>query len=66
MDEIKKIISQDVSNQQKVHKLLEYDCHIHTNLGTESTPTQREEVKTLSQNIINEVVKLDPELKYLQ
>lgn len=66
MKTIKDILQSEVSDQQKVSDLLELDSALHTNLGLESTEKERKEVRKQSDRIIDEVVKLDPELKYLK
>lgn len=59
---IEKIISQDITDKEKIDKLLELDCNMYTNLGIDSTKTEKQEVKRMSKKIykaiqnINEVI----------
>lgn len=45
-----------------VDELLEQDAKLYTNLGTDSTPEEREEVRRKSKRIYNKIAKLDPEM----
>ncbi len=49
------------SDRKKIDALLEFDCNMYTNLGTESTKTQREQVKKNSRAIYRAISKIDYE-----
>jgi hypothetical protein len=66
MEQIKLILSKEISNESKVNELLKFDSEMHTNLGIDSTAQERLNVKQLSDIVINEVIKLDPDLNYLK
>ena len=52
IDDIEQIASStQLSNRQKVDELLRIDCKQYTELGIDSTKTEREEVKKLSRKI---------------
>tara|TARA_R100000734_G_C3204240_1_gene21893 strand:+ start:231 stop:473 length:243 start_codon:yes stop_codon:yes gene_type:complete len=52
IDDIEQIASStQLSNRQKVDELLRIDCKQYTQLGIDSTKTEREEVKKLSRKI---------------
>jgi hypothetical protein len=48
---IENIIRQDITDKEKIDKLLEFDCNMYTNLGTDSTKTEKLEVKRMSRKI---------------
>jgi len=48
---IENIIKQDITDKEKIDKLLELDCNLYTNLGTDSTKTEKQEVKRMSKKI---------------
>jgi hypothetical protein len=48
---IENIIKQDITDKEKIDKLLEFDCNMYTNLGTDSTKTEKLEVKRMSRKI---------------
>ena len=48
---IENIIRQDITDKEKIDKLLEFDCNMYTNLGTDSTKTEKLEVKRMSKKI---------------
>jgi hypothetical protein len=51
-----------ISIKQKIDRLLEMDANNYTNLGIDSTKTQREEVKKESRFIYRAIKTLDKEL----
>ena len=46
----------------EVDELLFEDVKLYTNLGTDSTPEEREAVRRKSKRIYNKIAKLNPEL----
>lgn len=62
---IERILESKVTTEEKVDKLLQYDCELRTELGLESTLEERKEVTKLSDQIMKAIVKLDPKEKYL-
>jgi len=48
---IENIIKQDITDKEKIDKLLELDCNLYTNLGTDSTKSEKQEVKRMSKKI---------------
>ena len=48
---IENILAQQITDQHKIYKLLELDCNLYTNLGSDSTKTERQEVKRMSRKI---------------
>lgn len=48
---IENIINQQLTDKEKIDKLLELDCNMYTNLGTDSTKTEKQEVKRMSKKI---------------
>ncbi len=60
---IEKILNyKSISIRQKIDRLLELDAINYTNLGSESTKTQREEVKKESRFIYRAIKTLDTDL----
>lgn len=60
---IEKILNyKSISIRQKIDRLLELDAVNYTNLGSESTKTQREEVKKESRFIYRAIKTLDTDL----
>ena len=51
-----------ISIRQKIDRLLEMDANNYTNLGIDSTKTQREQVKKESRFIYRAIKTLDKEL----
>jgi len=47
------------SDKKKLEELLRIDCKQYTNLGTDSTKTEREEVKKNSRKIYRLIKKFD-------
>lgn len=56
---IEKIISQDTTDKEKIDKLLELDCNMYTNLGIDSTKTEKQEVKTMSKKIYKAIQNIN-------
>jgi hypothetical protein len=48
-----------VSDRDKIDRLLELDCNLYCNLGTDSTKTERLEVKKQSRMIYRAIKKID-------
>ena len=48
---IENILAQQITDNQKIDKLLELDCNLYTNLGIDSTKTEKQEVKRMSRKI---------------
>jgi ribosomal protein S2 len=48
---IENIITQDITDKEKIDKLLEFDCNMYTNLGSDSTKKEKLEVKRMSKKI---------------
>lgn len=48
---IENIINQDITDKQKIDKLLELDCNMYTNLGSDSLKSKKQEVKRMSKKI---------------
>jgi hypothetical protein len=47
------------TDKRKVDALLEYDCNMYTNLGSDSTKTQVQDVKKKSRAIYRAISKID-------
>jgi len=48
---IENIINKDITDTEKISELLELDCDMYTNLGIDSTKTEKQEVKRMSRKI---------------
>jgi len=48
---IENILAEQTTDNQKIDKLLELDCNLYTNLGIDSTKTEKQEVKRMSKKI---------------
>jgi hypothetical protein len=48
---IENIVKQDITDKEKIDRLLELDCDLYTNLGTDSTKSEKQEVKRYSRKI---------------
>jgi hypothetical protein len=48
---IDNILAEQIPDNQKIDKLLELDCNLYTNLGSDSTKTEKQEVKRMSRKI---------------
>jgi hypothetical protein len=48
---IENILAEQTTDNQKIDKLLELDCNLYTNLGIDSTKTEKQEVKRMSRKI---------------
>jgi len=63
INDIDKIIEfKSWSDKKKIDELLRLDCSQYTNLGLESSKSQREEVKKNSRKIYKLIKKVDKEL----
>jgi len=56
---IEKIIIQDITDKEKIDKLLELDCNMYTNLGADSTKTEKQEVKRMSKKIYRAIQNIN-------
>ena len=64
MNDIKELAKQiatdfELSIKERTDKLLELDCNMYTNLGTDSTKTQKQEVKKNSKYIYKAIKGID-------
>lgn len=48
-----------VSDKEKINRLLELDCNMYANLGTDSTKTEKLEVKKNSRAIYRAIKEID-------
>ena len=48
---IENILVEQIPDKEKIDKLLELDCKLYTNLGSDSTKTEKQEVKRMSRKI---------------
>ena len=48
---IENILAEQITDNQKIDKLLELDCNLYTNLGSDSTKAEKQEVKRMSRKI---------------
>jgi hypothetical protein len=48
---IDNILAEQITDNQKIDKLLELDCNLYTNLGSDSTKSEKQEVKRMSRKI---------------
>tara|TARA_Y100000385_G_C13010711_1_gene601528 strand:+ start:498 stop:728 length:231 start_codon:yes stop_codon:yes gene_type:complete len=63
INDIDKIIEfKSWSDKKKIDELLRLDCSQYTNLGLESSKSQREEVKKNSRKIYKLIKRVDKEL----
>jgi hypothetical protein len=63
LNDIDKIIDfKSWSDKKKIDELLRLDCSQYTNLGLESSKSQRQEVKKNSRKIYKLIKKVDKEL----
>ena len=53
------------SIRRKVDSLLEIDCNLYTNLGTDSTASERKKAKSLSKVIYKAISNISPIEGYL-
>ena len=59
VESINKIVEYKTwSNKKKLDKLLFMDCRLYTNLGTDSTSKEKEEVRKISRRIYNAIKKV--------
>lgn len=62
-DDVEKVINfSSWSDRKKIDELFRIDCYMYTNLGTDSTQKEREEVKKKSRYIYRAIKKIDPQL----
>jgi hypothetical protein len=63
VESINKIVEYKTwSNKKKLDKLLFMDCRLYTNLGTDSTSKEKEEVRKTSRRIYNAIKKVNPRM----
>ena len=48
---IENTLAKQLTDKEKIDKLLELDCNLYTNLGRDSTKTEKQEVKRMSRKI---------------
>jgi len=48
------------TDKRKIDELFRIDCDMYTNLGTDSTKTEREKVKAKSKAIYKSIAKISP------
>jgi hypothetical protein len=48
---IENIINQQLTDKEKIDRLLELDCNLYTNLGLDSSKSEKQEVKRYSKKI---------------
>lgn len=53
--------NEDLSNRQKIDKLLEIDSFTRAGLGIDSTKKEIDEAKRLTARIIREIKRIDPD-----
>ena len=53
------LVYTSVSDRDKIDRLLELDCNLYCNLGTDSTKSERLEVKKQSRIIYRAIKKID-------
>jgi hypothetical protein len=56
---IENIIKQQITDKEKIDKLLELDCNMYTNLGTDSTKSEKQEVKRMSKKIYRAIQNIN-------
>lgn len=62
-DDVEKVINfSSWSDRKKIDELFRIDCYMYTNLGTDSTQKERDEVKKKSRYIYRAIKKIDPQL----
>ena len=58
--EIDKIMSyKSISDKEKINRLLQLDCNMYTNLGSDSTKTEKLQVKKNSRAIYRAIKEID-------
>lgn len=48
---IENILAEQITDKEKIDKLLELDCNLYTNLGIDSTKSEKQEVRRMSRKI---------------
>lgn len=56
---IESILAQKITDNNKIDKLLELDCNMYTNLGIDSTKTEKLEVKRMSRKIYKAIQSIN-------
>ena len=61
VEDINKILNfKTWSNKKKIDTLLFIDCSLYTNMGRESTQTERQITKAKSKKLYKAITKIDP------
>jgi hypothetical protein len=56
---IEKIINKNITDTEKISELLELDCDMYTNLGIDSTKTEKQEVNRMSRKIYKAIQNIN-------
>jgi hypothetical protein len=56
---IESILAEQITDNNKIDKLLELDCNMYTNLGSDSTKTEKLEVKRMSRKIYKAIQSIN-------
>ena len=56
---IENILNEQLTDKEKIDKLLELDCNLYTNLGTDSTKAEKQEVKRTSRKIYKAIQSIN-------
>ena len=59
---MEEILTKKWCNRCKVHKFLQIDAHLYTQLGKTSTSKEKQEVKRMSKKIYTFINKIDSEI----
>jgi hypothetical protein len=56
---IEKIINKNITDTEKISELLQLDCDMYTNLGIDSTKTEKQEVNRMSRKIYKAIQNIN-------
>lgn len=56
---IENILAEQITDKEKIDKLLELDCNLYTNLGIDSTKSEKQEVKRMSKKIYRAIQSIN-------
>ena len=56
---IENILAEQITDKEKIDKLLELDCSLYTNLGIDSTKSEKQEVKRMSKKIYKAIQSIN-------
>lgn len=56
---IENIINQQLTDKEKIDRLLELDCNLYTNLGLDSSKSEKQEVKRYSKKIYRAIQNIN-------